>query len=720
MVIADVDDDGTLDLVLAGLPNNYQASKLYVYQADGDLLPGFPINGEITRTGDPVVFDSDDDGKLEIVAAWQGLHLFASDGTTIWYHPYSGPIFQSTYRPYHASIDDLDNDGKPEIVVTCYSGGAIFVFDAQGNVKPGWPMLAPMTNHQSASIGDIDHDGQKEIIVTAGNIWCLKPDGSLCPAFPIDFFSSSRSKAVLADIEGDGYLEIIFGWLDPYLRILRYDGTMMPGYPIAQRASDIAFGDINRDGSCDITMGWYSLYSYDVASASPLPFFPITDTADGYSFSAATLNLVDLSDTPGLEIAVGAGKGDIPQDGRLYTYDVAGQLIAGFPSATLYHRSLSEGCSLNDVDGNGTTDICCGSYNGEYSTSAQSTVYCWDSGYPYNLDNVDWAMDGFDLGHTGRWRRLYHISKAGSQLAVGSCQGQGNPCYLPPDGSLIPVDVMAIREHGGANPAGQDVRYSRTLGCANYEGPVVDHGDGTYSRMLRAPTADCTTDLHAWVNEFKLQDHQQIVFTNSCFQPPATFNLSAPANKDSNQPLTVTLSWQAVGSFPNAPTGYDLYFGPTSNPPLYASNIAGTQFTVSGLTMKTTYFWKVVAKNACGATSSPLWAFTTIPCTIAPRPFSNLSPPNGAVNQPLTVDLTWQASTQAAGYEVYLGPTPSSLALVSTVGGTRYTAGGLCASTTYYWEIVAVNSCGRREGTVWTFTTGADDEPHHPRPVSPP
>jgi len=87
-----------------------------------------------------------------------------------------------------------------------------------------------------------------------------------------------------------------------------------------------------------------------------------------------------------------------------------------------------------------------------------------------------------------------------------------SPCYLPPDGSLIPVTVTAVRQYGGANPSGQDVRYSRTLGCANYEGPVIDNGDGTYTRMLRAPTADCTTDIHAWVNEFKLNDYQAIIF----------------------------------------------------------------------------------------------------------------------------------------------------------------------------------------------------------------
>jgi hypothetical protein len=602
----------------------------------------------------------------------------------------------------------------------------------------GWPVVippqpgySPPPIYNSASIGDINSDGQKEIVVgvddgtAAGypsHVFCFKPDGTNCPGFPVGVSRQGyRSKAVLVDIDGNGNLEIVIGKEAFELNVYNSDGTLFSGYPIGQGARGIAVGDINLDQRMDMIFAKLSIRGFDLGSATALPNFPLTDPTGLFGFSDwKAPNICDLSDDAGMEIVAGASNASgVLGDGKLFAFNIQGQVVDGFPSSLLYHRELNAGCTVNDLDTDGDIEICCGGVNNEATGPTQSTVYCWDSPHPYNLDNVDWAMDGFDLGHTGRWRRLYHISKTNSQLAVAGCPGT-NPCYLPPDGSLIAVEVTAVREHGGAKPAGQDVRYSRTLGCGNYEGPVVDHGDGTYTRLLRAPTADCTTDVHAWVNEFKLQDGQQIVFTNSCFQPPAAFHLTAPANKASHQPLTVTLSWEAAGSFPNAPTGYDLYFGSTSNPPVYASNIAGTQWTVAGLTMQTTYFWKVVARNACGATGTPLWAFTTIPCTIAPRPFTNLSPPHGAVNQPLTVDLAWQASTQAASYEVYFGVSPSSLSLRAAVSGTRYAAEGLCPATTYYWQIVAVNPCGRREGAVWSFTTGAGDGPGHPRPVGPP
>ena len=67
-------------------------------------------------------------------------------------------------------------------------------------------------------------------------------------------------------------------------------------------------------------------------------------------------------------------------------------------------------------------------------------------------------------------------------------------------------------------------------------------------------------------------------------------------------------------------TSYDVYFGTTSNPPKKATVTppAGTS-TVYANTMyqsvswksRKTYYWKVVAKNAGGSTSSPIWKFST-------------------------------------------------------------------------------------------------------------
>jgi hypothetical protein len=138
--IADIDNDGAMELVTMMIGNNFQNAMLYAFEHNGPILPGFPIALGHYFESDPALFNTDDDGMLEIVVSQdRTLYLRDQQGLPIWSIPYDSPVFQSTYHPFQLSVDDLNNDGNKEIIVTCYRGGAVFVFDAQGNVRPGWP-----------------------------------------------------------------------------------------------------------------------------------------------------------------------------------------------------------------------------------------------------------------------------------------------------------------------------------------------------------------------------------------------------------------------------------------------------------------------------------------------------------------------------------------------------------------------------------------------------
>lgn len=93
---------------------------------------------------------------------------------------------------------------------------------------------------------------------------------------------------------------------------------------------------------------------------------------------------------------------------------------------------------------------------------------------------------------------------------------------------------------------------------------------------------------------------------------PGTPSLSLPADKSTNQSLTPTFSWNAVS---NATT-YRLQVSSVStfkslvidDSTITSSNSIPT----NPLSLKITYFWRVVAKNSAGwGTTSPIWSFTT-------------------------------------------------------------------------------------------------------------
>ncbi len=103
-------------------------------------------------------------------------------------------------------------------------------------------------------------------------------------------------------------------------------------------------------------------------------------------------------------------------------------------------------------------------------------------------------------------------------------------------------------------------------------------------------------------------------------------------------------------------------------------------------------------------------------CTSNPSPypgaFGKSAPANGATNQPTDgLTLSWNASASATSFEVCVDTVSNSVCDTSwnPVGaGLSTVINGLDESTTYSWQVRAVNTFGSTEadgGTWWAFTT---------------
>ena len=186
---------------------------------------------------------------------------------------------------------------------------------------------------------------------------------------------------------------------------------------------------------------------------------------------------------------------------------------------------------------------------------------------------------------------------------------------------------------------------------------------------------------------------------NASTQAPSAPGNPVPASGATGASTTTQLSW---GVSSGAST-YEVYLGTTSNP-ARVTETGMTTYIPVGLAAGTTYYWRVVAKNAQGSTSSPVWGFATI---AAPPPGSptNGTPANGATSVPLTPALSWGAPAGASSYEVYFGTSASPPGAATGLGGTSYAPRTLAPSTTYFWRVVARNASGATSSPVWTFTT---------------
>src|SRR5204863_1344405 len=117
---------------------------------------------------------------------------------------------------------------------------------------------------------------------------------------------------------------------------------------------------------------------------------------------------------------------------------------------------------------------------------------------------------------------------------------------------------------------------------------------------------------------------------------PSTPAAPAPAGGATGVSITPTLSWTANGA-----TGYDVQFGATNPPPSVSANQTPATYSPGSLTNGTTYFWRIVARNAGGTTTGPVWSFTTI--VAAPSAPATPAPADGATGTSTTRTLSWTA-----------------------------------------------------------------------------
>jgi hypothetical protein len=145
------------------------------------------------------------------------------------------------------------------------------------------------------------------------------------------------------------------------------------------------------------------------------------------------------------------------------------------------------------------------------------------------------------------------------------------------------------------------------------------------------------------------------------------------------------------------------------------------EFSYLTLSPNKTYDWYIrpyLAFGALGNNSSPTFAsgcevnkkrFTTGSLTC----INNISPSNGSISQRITPTLSWNSSAGANQYDVYLGTSATTTALLTTVNTNSYDipiSSNLLTNTTYYWYVVPKNSnTGLATGcntTITSFTTG--------------
>ncbi|MBD3241991.1 MAG: hypothetical protein GF331_15485 [Chitinivibrionales bacterium] len=191
---------------------------------------------------------------------------------------------------------------------------------------------------------------------------------------------------------------------------------------------------------------------------------------------------------------------------------------------------------------------------------------------------------------------------------------------------------------------------------------------------------------------------------------PAEVVLVSPDSGAVNQPLSLTLQWNAA----SGAAGYDVQLatvGDFSTAVTDSPGVSGTSMAISGLANGVTYYWRVRASNVAGAGEwSSVWQLTTI--VALPQTVTLDAPVDGAVVSDDSVDCAWYAATPAVSSYWLQVSTDSTFATTSvsdsSISDTAIQVGGCASSTWYYWRVRAGNAAGWGG---WSETAGFYIEP---------
>jgi len=291
VVVGDVDNDGQIEFVISN------GSDVILYEGYNDQVWSFSVGGSVqkllvgqvegadvnleivilTEANIYVINDSgglyfnqnlagtlvsvalnnidSDTGHEILVGSSNGLaYLLEDTGAKKWNYEYSG------YANGGMLADDLDDDGKPELIITHSNPNYIAYYDDNLELKWKYPTYAYKLGAE-----DINNDGYKEIIaLDGGNVYALNINGE--PLFSgyystISDYSYDSKAFDFFDYDNDGHKEVFlacYNYSDySYVKVVNYTGSIEKNIliPNTDVARTIALADIDSDSQIEVVIG---------------------------------------------------------------------------------------------------------------------------------------------------------------------------------------------------------------------------------------------------------------------------------------------------------------------------------------------------------------------------------------------------------------------------------------------------------------------------------
>lgn len=272
--MADVDNDGHLDIIIAGYSyeNSIQADTVIVYRNDG----AGNFNGITGNSFDGIRFpafdlaDVDGDGNIDLMIA--GTHngtkttkLYLNDGNGV-FTEVTNTVFDPVERGT-VNFADVDNDGDMDVLLTGRTNGyndisKLYINDGNGNFteQPGTPFTG--LRNGVVEFADINGNGNLDLIAN-GEIYFNDGNANFTVQNPNSITFFSVGDIAFEDVDNDGDLDVLITGAQPnqsqpiYTKLYLNDGNGVFTEQTATsftdlRYSSVGFVDYNGNNSPDL------------------------------------------------------------------------------------------------------------------------------------------------------------------------------------------------------------------------------------------------------------------------------------------------------------------------------------------------------------------------------------------------------------------------------------------------------------------------------------
>jgi len=240
------------------------------------------------------------------------------------------------------AVGNIDTDPDNELIAVTDNGQVHLITGANQNQLIA--SLDPIIG--SPAIGDLDQNGTDDIAVVTSNgqLYVLTAEGIAYQSDPV--IGGATSSPVLADLDNDGFIEVLFGGLER-IWVFRFNGTLQNGGALS---------------------------------------FPLKDESGGIQASPI---IADINADGALEIIIGS------PGGLIYGLTATGDALAGFPLSVpgpIYASPL-----IDDLDNDGTLELV------TFTTNGALQLFHLENIDPSYIGNqVIWGQLGGGSGNTGK------------------------------------------------------------------------------------------------------------------------------------------------------------------------------------------------------------------------------------------------------------------------------------------------------------------------------